>query len=320
MIKINLKSVILFETIVIIALVVTLIWMYPKTQQEYLHSKGEVRLLSPRVYANILPPESYLILNWNPLRDFINDYITSQELNVSVYVLNMRDSASFGINVDEGFEPASLNKLPIAMIILKKVEEGKLSLDTKLPIYDKDKDSKSGTLYAEPVNELSVKDLLYRMLSESDNTAAMVLAEQITTQDIQSLSSYLDYYDKDTGYTYNTPLTPRSVSHIFSSLYLSTTLKSEHSEMILSFLTNTPSFDIKKYANLPEDIIVAHKYGIGENCFNDCGILYIQDSRIFYCVMDNNQDQTHAAGVIGTIVNSIYRYVVEAKKLKDLNI
>lgn len=315
----NLKPVVIFETIIIIALVAILILEYSKAQPGYLHSEGKAGLLSPRIYADILQPENYLILNWNPLQDFINNYITSQKLNVSVYVLNMRDGASFGIGENEGFEPASLNKLPIAMVILRKVEGGKLSLDTKLPIYDRDRDSKSGTLYKEPVNELSVKELLHRMLSESDNTAAMVFAEQISPYDLQRLSAYLDYYDKESDYAYNAPLTPRSVSNIFSSLYLSTVLKPEHSEMILSFLINT-SFDIKKYANLPDDVIVAHKYGAGENSFNDCGIMYIEDSRIFYCIANNEPNQEKAAEEIGTIVNLVYKYVIEAKKVKSLQI
>lgn len=315
----NLKPVVIFETIVIIALAVILVLEYPKAQPGYLHGEGKVGLLSPRVYADIIQPGSYLILNWNPLQDLINDYIASQKLNVSVYVLNMRDGASFGINGNEGFEPASLNKLPIAMVILRKVEEGKLSLETKPPIYDRDRDVKSGTLYTEQVNELSVKELLHRMLSESDNTAAMVLAEQLGLYDVQQLSAYLDYYDKDSDYAYDTPLTPRSVSHIFSSLYLSTVLKPEHSEMILSDLIDTP-FDIKGYANLPDSVIVAHKYGAGENSFNDCGIMYIEDSRVFYCIANNEPDQEKAAEGIGTIVNLVYNYVVETKKLKSLQI
>ncbi len=59
----NLKPGVIFETIVIIALAAILILEYPKAQLGYLHSEGKVGLLSPRVYADILQPGSYLILN-----------------------------------------------------------------------------------------------------------------------------------------------------------------------------------------------------------------------------------------------------------------
>lgn len=182
----KIKKVVIIEAIVIIILAAFLIEKYINNplSQNYLNG-DKIRLLSPRIYSGLLSPEEFLILNFEPLKKDVNDYITKNNINISIYVLNMRDGASFGINEKEPIEALSLNKLPIAMIILEKVEHEKLSLDTKLPIAQEDRDILSGTLYAQPINELSVKELLRYMLQESDNTALWVLLKQVNLGELK---------------------------------------------------------------------------------------------------------------------------------------
>ena len=133
----KIKKVVIIEAIVIIILTAFLIERYVNntcSSEYYQNGNGKIKLLSPRIYSGLLPAEEFLILNFEPLKKDVNEYITKNNINISIYVLNMRDGASFGINEKEPIEALSLNKLPIAMIILEKVEQGKLSLDTKLPI------------------------------------------------------------------------------------------------------------------------------------------------------------------------------------------
>jgi beta-lactamase class A len=333
------RLVIIAETIIILILTSFLIWNIYSSRassvtgkiaycEKYMY-EDKTCLLSSRVYTGLLPSENFLILNFKPLQNDIQGYISQNNLNISVYVLNIRDSASFGINSNTGFEPASLNKLPVAMLILKKVEQGELSLDTVFPINEEDRDSKSGPLYNQKIYSMNVSSLLYYMLSESDNTAFRVLESQVSLEDLQKLSVYLNYYTKDINYispvnnTYQ--ITPKSTGNLFMSLYLSTVLKPEDSEMILSLLTNTTGdeFDLQKYSNLPKNITIAEKYGSyyldNESFFHDCGIMYLQDSRIFYCIMTRNLDKEKASNVIGNIVNKIYNYVTESK-INNINI
>ena len=283
-------------------------------------------LLSPRVYSGILKPQSYLIFNFEPLENDIGIYIKNRGINSSVYVLNIRDGASMGINQEYDFEPASLNKLPIAILTMKKIENGEYSLDTEFSINDYDKDGRSGSLFNRTDNELSVKDLLYYMLKESDNTAFRVLSERISLKDLQSLSEYLNFYSDNLIYDPKLKnnniyeITPESTSRLFLSLYLSTILEPEHSEMLLSMLTNT-SYDINKYARLPNDVIVAQKYGSyyvnDSRYFHSCGIMYIKDSRILYCIMTEGLAKDEGEKEIGNIVNKIYTYVVSSRKSFD---
>ena len=326
----KLRLIIVFETLVIIGLLTFIffnIYHVGQNDQEVYCARhyydSQVCLLSPRIYTNIIQPNNHLIINLEPLQNDLTNYISKNNLNVSVYIANLRDSVSFGINSSKSYPAASLNKLPIAVIILKKIEKGKLSLDTKLSIHDDDRDASSGELYKNPIKELSVRDLLYYMLAKSDNTATFVLQRKITKEDLDNLENYFNYYSNDVisqkSPLETTEITPKTASNMFASLYLSTALNAENSELILKDLQNT-SFDIRKYANLPDNVVVTQKDGFRyinkDKYFHDCGILYVEDSRFSYCIMTKDIDIEKAQETVGVIVNKLYKFIIENKNKK----
>lgn len=324
------EKLVIIDSIIIIILV--LIIAVPIIRENFIgldknaycskHYDDNKCLLSARVYANILSSNNNLILNLKPLQNDIRNYISENKIKASVYIQNLRDGASFGINSNLSYPAASLNKLPVAILIMKKIEARQLSLDTQLSITNDKRDSQSGTLYLRNISELSVKELLRYMLSESDNTALFVLQNQLTMGDLDKLSDYVDFYSNeimsDSGQINSTQTNPKAVSNIFTSLYLSTYLEAKDAELVLTYLSNS-TFEIKKYANIPEDIIISQKDGFrfspSENYLHDCGIIYIDKSRFSYCIMTKNMDEKKAQEAIGMIVNKLYNFVVEQNQL-----
>ena len=147
----RLKKIVLIESIVIFVLFLYLIYNYSTASNvigekilycEKYQYEDKTCLISARISSGAEKPQNFL-LNFAPLKKDIQNYIQANNLNTSMYFVNLRDSSTFGINPDISFQPASLNKLPIAMIILKKVEEGELSLDDYLLIKDYHRDSSS---------------------------------------------------------------------------------------------------------------------------------------------------------------------------------
>lgn len=276
-------------------------------------------LVSPRISSGLLEPKNYLILNLDPLKDSMDNYIRQNNLNASVYVTNLRDGASFGINSNTPFEPASLNKLIFAMVIAKKIErhEYPMDFDTMLEVRPEDRDSHAGILYKTASNEMSVKDLLYAMLSDSDNTAFNVLSREVTPEQIVTATNYFGFYHVENGQINSHQVTVRSVSNIFRSLYLSTFLETNYSEFILDSLANS-TLNVKKYANLPNDVVVAHKYGNyytnRERIFADCGIIYYGEKRFLYCIMIDGLDGDDAMSSIGEMVNGLFSYITTIDK------
>jgi len=278
-------------------------------------------LLSPRIYAKLLSPNSHLIINFKEIKEEMKEYINKNNINASIYVENLRSGAFFEINASQSYPVASLNKLPLSILILKKVEEGKLSLNDEIDIMIEDRNDYFGELYKNPIGKLSVKELLYYMLVDSDNTATNVLEGLVKKEDLDSLEEYINFYCNDIisekAPLKTTEANPQNISNIFISLYLSTILEPNYSELILDYLSNN-SFDIKKYANLPESVTVSHKHGLqytdNKKFFHDCGILYIGESRFCYCIMTKGIELEKTNEVIGKIVNMIYKFILEKRK------
>lgn len=324
----KLKGVVIFQTIVIITLAVLLSWFYAASLKPAERQKIIPGFLSERVYTGVLEPQSLLINNFETLQSGIKSFLQGNNISASVYVENLRNGANMGINDELGYFPASLNKLPVAVLIMQEIEDGKLTLNSTLPIKEIDRSDKSGNLYLAAGNELPVAVLLEKMIKESDNTAYNVLYDHI---DEHKLARLLDYYNIKINVNYpqrriefinqTDSVTPASIYNFFSSLYLSTVLNPKDSEYLLSLLADT-NFDIHKIADIPANVTIAQKYGAyyikNSKFFHDCGIMYIQESKIFYCIMTKNLEVKPAEKVIGVTANSIYNYVVDERAKLDL--
>lgn len=323
---IKLKWVVFVEFLLILLLLFLLI----KNDNNYEwinNSDNDLKLLSPRIYSGLLEPKSFLLVNYAPLKKNIESFIRENNISVSVSVENLRSGSFIGINERKGYPAASLSKVLTAILILQRVERDELSLDTMIDINDSYKSSSFGTLYKTTEKKLSLKVLIEKMLKESDDTAFITLMSMINKNDSTLLLNYFDYYSDD-SFSNTQPyqdyefglVTSKSMYNIFSSLYLSTVLNPDHSEYILSLLTDTV-FDIKKVANLPDNIVVSQKFGVmnqvNELYFHSCGIIYFGESRVFYCVMTEDLTEDKAIEVVGYIVRNIYSYSTNARIVFD---
>ncbi len=323
--RISLRWVVLVQCVMIMGLLVALFSGFydAKPNVAYkIKNESYSGLLSPRVYAGLLEPKSYLIVNYGPLRDVVSSYIEDNHLNVSVYVVNMRDGASMSINGNQKYVPASLSKVPLAILILKRVEEGELSLDQEVEITSEDRVTSWGDLYKTTQQKVTIRFLLEKMLRDSDNTAFLVLNRYKKNDEFTILlRNYLGYYvqtKENSTLEAAQMVTVRSLYSVFSSLYLSTILDPQDSEYILSLLSNT-TFDVNTAYTLPPEVKVSHKFGAlynnnDEKYFHDCGIIYMGVKRVFYCVMTKDLDEKQAVNTIGLIVKNIYLFTDEVSK------
>jgi beta-lactamase class A len=324
--KISLKWIVLLETALIVLLLVIIVSSLKNTtttsnqdNNATAASNYTYGLLSPSVNAGALKPQSFLIFNFHPLQEYLYQVIQTSNFDVSIYVQNLRDGNNFKIQGDKGAFPASLNKIPIAVLILNKIEKGELNYDTPIKIDKLLLVNDSDKMYFQN-DQLTVRVLLERMLKESDNTAFQHLSKEVNMNDLNSLMYYYDV-DAEHSYTYssesdmedNALLTPQSFSNMFSSLYYSTILNAKDSEYILELLTNT-NLNMNEIAKLPNNVTVSHKWGYyavnNSSNFNDCGIMYIGNGKILYCIIIRNQNNPTSLGVLGGIVHSIYQFYI----------
>ena len=99
--------------------------------------------------------------------------------DVGVYVEHLGTGATATIRPDEAFPTASMIKVPILLTLFDQVERGLLDLDSRLPYPDTLKyayvESTDVVGYMEPGDTLPLSELVFLMLSVSDNVASLWL-------------------------------------------------------------------------------------------------------------------------------------------------
>ena len=94
---------------------------------------------------------------------------------VGVAARNLASQASVCMNADELFPMASCFKIPIMVEVMRRVDAGGLRLDDRLTLTEADKSPGSTLIHCQEGLRPTVRDLLYLMITLSDNTATDML-------------------------------------------------------------------------------------------------------------------------------------------------
>ncbi len=310
-------SIIVVQTIVLLTLIIFTLQTQTSTSDPIQNASAlPYQYLSSRITTGTLPPKSDLILQYDSLKKEMEIEIQKQNGTVSIELTNLGTSASLSINPKEQYFPASLNKLPIAIAILKKVEREQLNYTTPILINQESKDMTRGIGLAN-ITSVPLQTMLQLDLQFSDNTAHTSLLKYVTTEDVNTIldsSDYFQIYDNPEHISQLDPeITTKSMYPIFTSLFFSTSLDPANSELLLSFLTNT-TFQIKTFTTNAKNITIAQKYGSApyqnHQYFHSCGIMYLPKNPTFFCILTKDMTPNQAATLIGKIVDMTHTYTM----------
>lgn len=272
--------------------------------------------------------EEDLIVDFQELREYLtNTYENRDDYLVSIYFEYFPTGANIAVNKDEKIWPASLIKIPVAMAVMKKVQDKKWKLTNELVILDEDKDSEYGTLYQKPTGTtLTINHLLEKTLVDSDNTAHFVLLRNLDSAELEEVYVHLGFDDiiqtlklspKKENEVDNR-MTAKRYSIFFRSLYNATFLNQEYSELFLKILDNAPRDLLGQ--GIPSTVTFVHKTGIriDERVRADSGIIYAGGRPYLLTVMiqkknkgDVNEEEV--AQLFKDISSKTYNYVTQAR-------
>lgn len=275
------------------------------------HFTNEHALLDPAVeYID----QKDLITNVEPIKSFLDKTVAehSQDFNISVYFESLNTGGNISVNKDMQIWPASLTKLPLAMVVMKKIENGEWRLNDQLVMLEDDIDSKSGDMYAASSigSRFTVDQLLAKLLVDSDNTAYRILYRNISENDYKNLIA-------ETGmeklFSADGKITPKEYARLLRILYFSSFLKPENSEKILKLLSEAT---FKKFlsSGLPQSgVLFAHKYGenVEYGLFSDFGIVYVPNRPYLLAVAIEAKDPKKEGNIDSAdeIMNKISSYI-----------
>jgi beta-lactamase class A len=98
---------------------------------------------------------------------------------VGVAARNLASGAEVHVAADELFPMASCFKVPVMVEVMRQVDAGELHLDDRLTLTEADKSPGSTLIHCHQGLRPSVRDLLYLMITLSDNTATDMLWRRV---------------------------------------------------------------------------------------------------------------------------------------------
>lgn len=289
----------------------------PKTisTQEY---KSDYPYLSDNTYYKN-PDDT--IISFKSLKTELETYILYDKKRVGVYFEYLPSGTSIGVNDDITLTGASLFKIPFVMQTYKLAEENKINLNDKITINNQDIDTTWGNLgYTGLGQEYKIKDLIYEIVVNSDNTAFNALYHNAGKSFPEDLFNELDLDlpKVSEDYVISTDTSPRQYSKILKSLFYSSYLNRESSNEILTLMTQIKDGQGLR-SDIPENVKIAHKIGIKSanpnhemHFLSDCGIIYIPKRPYILCMMVQEDDIT-AIKYMNTISDKVYDHVSSAK-------
>lgn len=229
----------------------------------------------------------------------IKKYLETREGTYSFYFEEINSGYLYGLNENKEMVSAGCIKLPLAMSLLKEVENGKIDLQSKINIEAGDKiHGSNGIIHEFSGKEYSVFDLLIAMLIQSDNTAANKIIDILSFRRIGEL--FKDMGLKNTNLKRVTTdvnleqdelentTSSFDLSKCFKLLYLKQYLNEENSNLIINILKKQQVKNkIPFYIPRQIQADIANKGGSLENIENDTAIIMIPKGKFLFTVMAN---------------------------------
>lgn len=225
---------------------------------------------------------------------------------------------------DMAVPAASMTKLPIMAAVFLAAEEGKIRLDEKVALRDRDKMSGSGILKTMPSGtEYTVEELMELMIGRSDNTATNILTGLLGMDYLNDafrsfgLTRTLltrriaDYKARSRGFENYT--TAADIASMLERIYRGELINRRVSERCIEILKLTRSRDrIPKY--LPKGSVVAHKTGLERTVCHDAGIVFTPHGDFLICVLveHDNPSASEAKAFIARVAESAHDHLVRS--------
>ena len=232
----------------------------------------------------------------------------------------------------------SVYKWPIAMTLLNQVDQGKLTLEQKMRV--EERDLVPAAIYS-PLRdkyphggvELSVRELLHDAIVVSDGMASDMLlrlvggAERVNTylQELGVTGVVVATTEKEMAsgdeVQYRNWAQPEALTGLLRAFYEGRGLSTQSRALLMQLMmeTNTGPHRIK--GNLPAGTIVAHKTGTSgtskglARATNDVGLITLPDGRhlaVAVFVSDSKATEEVREGIIAQIARAAYDWATQS--------
>lgn len=234
------------------------------------------------------------------LRERIHQLLSDKRADIGVAIIGP-DGDTLSYHGDQHFPLMSVAKFPQALLLLRLVDEGKVSKDE--PLHYTAEDMKQRTFSTLPRDhpensfDLSIEESLNYSIGQSDNvTSNVIFAKEGGPKAVESfvrglgISDFgleVDYWHLNNETISSNWSTPKAMADLLHKFYHGEVLKAETKGILWEAMKNGPSGAKRLKYLLPEGTVVAHKTGTGDTedgtgkimALNDVGIVILPDGK-----------------------------------------
>ncbi len=202
---------------------------------------------------------------------------------VGIAVEDLATGLTSGVNAGASLPAASTIKIPVMVEVFRQMELGRLDLDSAVHLQARDRDWGWGDLAdAEPGTRYTIKQLLWLMITRSDNTATNMLIRRVGRTHINATMAALglrrtylgDYIRSETDtIRYALRTSPHDMVSLLDNIARDRLVDEWSSREMLAILTGQTHNGLLPEP-LPKNVRIAHKTGSLHDTLNDVGIVY----------------------------------------------
>ena len=272
----------------------------------------------------------------NELRQQLNQIISSKNATVGISIKSIEDKDTLSINGNLKAPMMSVFKFHIALTVLNRVDEGKLSLTQQIFIKKKDLHEDTWSPMREDYPDgnvnLTLDKVLRYTISHSDNNGCDILIDLLGgTKEVQKFINKQGIKDfvikvneqqmRTWENLYVNTTTPLATTALLEKFFKGEILKENTTKYLYQIMTETSRGLTWMKAGLPENTQLAHRTGIsGTNdanlrvAMNDIGIVKLPNGKHFILsvyLKNITEKQEDTEEIIAAITKATWDYFVE---------
>jgi len=261
------------------------------------------------IFSPTPSPTPSIILPSASLEQAVVAPLTEAPGSYGIVVKNLKTGENYSYNEHIKYESASLYKLWVMAETFEQIKSGKLKEDDILSgrIASQSAQPSAGAV------ALSVSNALNKMITVSDNYAALLLSSRIGLPKVASFLKTNGFKESNIGSGGNYPMTTAyDTAVFFEKLYSGKLINREYSDKMLKLLkAQKVNNKIPKYFG--PDIVVAHKTGELDDYSHDAGIVYTQKGDYIIVLLSKNHDTNTSKNLIAIVSKSVFNYFTKDK-------